>query len=349
MPTAFRFAPPSRSSKMDEQRQAMNDPIRKRQLAEQVVRALNLKLKTHNLDNSDEWQVACPFHIDKTPSMFIAPEKFVYHCFSCQAQGSLASLYYRITSRSFYKDFDIVNDEFTSFSFDPSNYVTPDYSVIDKDIDIQVRGEIVPAAKHPESIRYLRRRGIPFEIAKSMAMGFMDHGNINGTTFNKRLTIPIYEGSKLLAIEGRDTTGKQTHKVLYPKDSTVQTIYDVDILKREDPLYVVEGLTKLAVLRTDPFFANSTATFGAGISERQIWLLKQFSRIVMIPDNDEAGKKSMGRLKEHLGKPFEILEIPNLGIKDIGDVPTKLHTTVEALRHRGWGRQLKSSLTLIFY
>ena len=103
------------------------------------------------------------------------------------------------------------------------------------------------------------------------------------------------------------------------------------------------------MLRTDPFFANSTATFGAGISERQIWLLKQFSRIVMIPDNDEAGKKSMGHLKEHLGKPFEILEIPNLGIKDIGDVPTKLHTTVEALRHRGWGRQLKSSLTLIFY
>jgi DNA primase len=348
MPT-FRFAHPPKNARVEEQRQIMSDPFVKRQLAEKVVHALNLKVKTHNLASNDEWQVSCPFHLDKTPSMFIAPEKFVYHCFSCQSQGSLSSLYYRITSRSFYKDFDIVNDEFSTFSFDPSNYVTPDYSVIDRDVNIHIRGDIFPVDKHPEAIVYLRSHGIPFDIAKSMQMGFMDHGSINGTTFNKRLTIPVYEGSKLLSVEGRDTTGQQACKVLYPKDSYVQTLYDVDILNRSEPLYVVEGLTKLAVLRTDPFFKNSTATFGAGIGERQQWLLRQFDRIVMIPDNDEAGKTSMGRLKEGLGKPFEILELPNLGIKDVGDIPQKLHTTVAALRKRGWGRTMKSSLALVFY
>jgi DNA primase len=334
---------------MDEQRQAMNDPLRRRQLAEQVIQVLNLKLKTRNLDSADEWKVTCPFHIDKTPSMYISPEKFVYHCFSCQAEGSLQSLYYRITSRSFYKDFDIVNDEFTAFSFDSSRYTHQDFNVIDEDIHIQIQGNIIPADKHPDSIRYLRSRGIPFEIARSMAMGYMEQGHINGTTYRKRLTIPIYEGSRLLAVEGRDVTGAQPLKVLYPKDSYVQTIYDSDALKRDEPLYVVEGITKLAVLRTDSYFANSTATFGAGLSDRQIWLLKQFDRVIMIPDNDEAGKKSMGRLRENLGKPFEILEIPKLEIKDIGDIPTKLHTTVEALRKRGWGRSLKSSSDLVFY
>ena len=335
---------------MDDQRQAMNDPLRKRQLALQVVQALNLKLKSTHLDNSDEWRVLCPLHQEKTPqgSCYISPEKFVYHCFSCQESGSLSSLYYRLTGRSFYKDFNVVNDEFTAFSFD-SPYAIVDYSVIDPDINIQINGAIVPAHKHPASIKYLRAKGIPFDIAKAMKMGFMDRGYINGTTYAKRLTIPIYEGGRLLAVEGRDVTGTQPLKVLYPKDSTVQTLYDLDVLKRDEPLYVLEGLTKLAVLRTDHYFANSTATFGAGLNERQIWLMRQFDRIVMIPDNDDAGKRALGRLKENLEKPFEILEIPNLGIKDVGDIPTILHTTVEALRKRGWGRSLKASSELVFY
>ena len=347
--TSFRFAPPTRSSKMEEQRAAMNDPIRRRQLAQQIVQALNLKVKTRNLDTADEWKTTCPFHIDKTPSMYIAPERFQFHCFSCQKGGSLASLYYMLTSRSFYKDFDIVNDEFTSFSFDTAHYIEPDYSKVDRDVTITIAGNIIPAEKSPEAVRYLRSRGIPFDVAKSMSMGYMDRGSINGTVFNKRLTIPIYEAGHLLAIEGRDVTGKQASKVLYPKDSTVQTLYDLDNLKKDEPLYVLEGTTKLAVLRTDSYFANSTATFGAGLSDRQIWLMKQFDKIIMIPDNDEAGKRACGKLKEQLGKPFDILEIPNLGIKDVGDIPQKLHTTVEALRKRGWGRCLKSSLTLVFY
>lgn len=350
MPTSFSFAPPTRNSRMEEQRQAMNDPLRRRQLAEQVVHALGLKLKTRNLNAADEWRVICPLHQEKTPqgSCYISPEKFVYHCFSCQESGSLSSLYYRLTSRSFYKDFNIVNDEFTAFSFD-SPYAVTDYSIIDPNIRIQIRGAIVPAHKHPESIKYLRARGIPFDIAESMRMGFMNHGYINGTTFSKRLTIPVYEGSRLLAVEGRDVTGTQL-KVLYPKDSMVATIYDVDTLSRSDPLYVVEGLTKLAVLRSDPYFKNSTATFGAGLGDRQLWLLSQFDRVIMIPDKDDAGKKSLRKLKENFGKPFEILEIPSIGdIKDVGDIPTQLHTTVEALRKRGWGRVLKSSSDLVFY
>lgn len=351
MPAAFSFTPPTRSSRMDEQRQAMSDPLRRRQLAEQVVHALNLKLKTHRLDAYDEWRVLCPLHQEKTPqgSCYISPEKFVYHCFSCNESGSLQSLYYRLTGgHSFYKDFNVVNDEFTTFSFD-SPYAIVDFSVIDPDIHVRVRGNIVPAHKHPDSIKYLRDKGIPFDIARSMQMGYLEHGEINGTPYHKRLTIPIYEGSRLLAVEGRDVTGLQSLKVLYPKDSTVQTLYDVDILKRDEPLYVLEGLTKLAVLRTDSYFANSTATFGAGLNERQIWLLRQFDRVVMIPDKDEAGKKALRRLKENLERPFEILELPNMGIKDVGDIPQILRTTVEALRKRGWGRTLKSSSELIFY
>jgi len=129
----------------------------------------------------------------------------------------------------------------------------------------------------------------------------------------------------------------------------VQTLYDIDVLNKEEPLYVVEGLTKLAVLRTDPFFKNSTATFGAGLNARQLYLLSQFDQVVMIPDADEAGMRSVRRLKESMDHEFKILELPKLGIKDVGDIPQKLRRTVADLRRRGWGRTLKSSLSLIFY
>lgn len=331
-------------------RTVLSDPSKKRALAIQLVQVLHLKIKTRNIEAAEEWKVICPLHQEKTPtgSMHISPEKFIYHCFSCQASGSLATLYFQLTGRSFYKDYNISSDEFSSFSFTPS-YVEPDYSTIDKDIHIEVSGEVLPVEKSSEAIRYLRKRGITFEVANKMNMGFLKQGNINGTMFRNRLTIPIIENSKVLSIEGRDVTGLQTPKVLYPKDSTVQTLFDIDILDKSEPLYVVEGLMDLAVLRTDTYFKNSTALFGAGINERQLWLLNQFDKVIIIPDKDEAGSRSVRRLKEHLKREFFILEVPNLGIKDVGDIPQKLRTTVMNIRNRGWGRSLKSSLSLIFY
>lgn len=357
--TTFRFSPPIRSSKMDDIRSIMNNPMKKRELASRVVQSLKLKVKTRNLATADEWQCTCPFHTDKTPSMYIAPEKFVYHCFSCQAQGSLSSLYYTMTGRSLYKDYNIVNDEFTAFSFDTSPYEAVDNSKLPADLYVRdIQGEIVDADKHPTSIKYLRSRGIPFDIARSMKMGFMKQGVINGIqgkdgnlypVWYNRLTIPIYEGGVMLSMEGRDAIGGQDSKVLYARNTTTQTLYDLDTLQRDRPLYVVEGLTKLAVLRTDPFFANSTATFGAGLNARQLYLLGQFDQVIMIPDADDAGIRSVRRLKENMDHEFKILELPKLGIKDVGDIPQKLHTTVADLRRRGWGRSLKSSLSLIFY
>ncbi|MBD2816643.1 hypothetical protein ID850_18300, partial [Xenorhabdus sp. Flor] len=33
--------------------------------------------------------VLCPFHQEKTPSMVITPSKNLYHCFGCDAGGSV--------------------------------------------------------------------------------------------------------------------------------------------------------------------------------------------------------------------------------------------------------------------
>ena len=316
---AFTFSPPTKRSVQMDKKRTILDTAQKRSLAIQMVKALHLNVKTRNLETSEEWKVHCPFHKDKTPSMFISPEKFVYNCFSCHSQGSLASLYYKLTSRSLYKDFNIVNDEFTVFSFRAEAYEPPDYSKPPKDLYVKsVVGNIVPVDKSSEAIAYLRKRGIPFDIARSMSMGFMKEGVINGVlgkdgqlypVWRDRLVIPIVENGVILAYEGRDTTGSQESKVLYSRECTVQTLFELEKLKKDEPLYVVEGITKLAVLRTDPYFANSTATFGSGLNERQLWLLKQFDNVVIIPDADAAGMRSIKRLKENMNREFQVLEL----------------------------------------
>lgn len=317
-----------------------------RELTKEVV--VRLRIKVENA-SSDEWRCHCPFHSDRTPSMYINPDKFIYHCFQCGSSGSLYQLYKRITGGNLLKDIGVASDSFSSFAYQ-STYVEEDYTKLNPSILVNVtRGTPTEVENEPLAMRYLRKRGIPLSIAKQMQMKFLSLGEINGTHFANRLLIPIYEEGRCISMEGRDVTGQQDRKVLYPKNSTVSTLYDIDNLKKNKTLFVVEGLMDLAVLRTDSFFENSTAVFGAGISRRQLYLLNQFEDIIIIPDADEAGKKSLHRLRDGLKKPFKIMDVPNLGIKDVGDIPQKLRIPVESLRKRGWGRVLRSSTSLIFF
>ncbi|MBN3066289.1 DNA primase, partial [Pectobacterium aquaticum] len=51
----------------------------------EVVRAQGRKVVKRGKD----WVVLCPFHQENTPSCVISPEKNLYHCFGCDAGGSV--------------------------------------------------------------------------------------------------------------------------------------------------------------------------------------------------------------------------------------------------------------------
>jgi DNA primase len=321
------------------------------EITKEAMKRIHLKSLWKESSWTGDVPCHCPFHEDKTPSMFVHIEKGVYNCFSCGSRGTIASLYRDITGSSLYKDLNIPTDEFSRFAthtaYAPE---VEDYSKLDREISINIQGTITKIRESADAVQYLRRRGITFEVADSMQMAYMESGRINGTVYRKRLLLPIYDDGKLISVEGRDVTGNQPTKVLYPKDSSVNTLYDIDKLDLEKPLYVVEGLTDLAVLRTDPYFANSTAIFGAQVTRRQSWLLNQVSNLILIPDNDKAGRNTTRKLTEELDRPFQILDVPKLqDIKDIGDIPTKLHTTVYNLRRRGWGRNTVLSSSRVFH
>lgn len=288
----------------------------------------------------------CPFHVDKTPSMFIHMTQGIYRCFSCNKSGTMAGLFWDITSTSLYKTLDIATDQFSNF--DTYRDVPKIDHTKPKKVDIKIDGRKQAVDSNSACIMYLRKRGISFNTAKALGLSYMKSGKINFVKYESRLLIPVLENGKLLSVEGRAVDEVyEGPKVLYPKGSSTNTLFDIDNLDKSKPLYVVEGLTDLMVLREDSHFANSTSIFGAGITARQLYLLEDYD-VISIPNKDLAGYNTVKKMVDGMSRSFRILAIPNLEqIGDVGDFVTKLHSTVKKMRSRGWGRDIQTPETYL--
>ena len=314
----------------------------------------------------------CPFHTDKHPSFSVDLDRALCHCFSCGYNGKLRGLFREITGHSINKELGIKWE-----AQDEATFVNPFKETVKEDLSatpdvhIALDGAFIPVDKDPDVCKYLMKRCIPVSVAKSMRMSFATMARSFDTFepnnkdqmvyFTKRLVIPIYERGKLLSCEGRDIYGKEYYynmlrrkgldpdeheykKCIYPRGASTSTLYDIDKLDSSRRLYFVEGIMDLAVLRTDSFFntKNSTAVFGASISERQRYFLKQFDFTYII-DADLAGWLSLRRLIEALKEApikrdwkFVVPPFHEQGVKDVGDIPVKTGKTIEQCRKAHW-------------
>ena len=311
----------------------------RREMTLYAISRLGLKSKSLITPNTQQVMVSCPFHKDKSPSMGIDVARGVAHCFSCSWSGSIEKLYKELTNGNLRKELGYLDDPFTSFSSSLNfQYIVDDTRL--KDIHINADLSLMrDAYTDPTCAAYLRKRGIPEPVAKSMGFKYAEDILINNNRFRNRLLIPVYEDKKLISIEGRRILNNDETKVLYPRNSSVNTLFDIDNLDETSTLYAVEGLMDLAVLRTSNTFRNSTSIFGANITKRQLDLLKQFPKIVYIPDSDAAGEKTVEKLKSaRLGNVY-ILRIPkkinNIDVKDVGDL-TKARIVPQDLVDRNW-------------
>lgn len=339
-----------------------------REINEQIVLRLDIsKSVKHNSIMGH-----CPFHTDKHPSFSVDLDRALCHCFSCGYNGKLRGLFREITGHSINKELGIKWE-----AQDEATFVNPFKETIKEDLSatpdvhIALDGAFIPVDKDPDVCKYLMQRCIPVSVAKSMRMSFATMARSFDTFepnnkdqmvyFTKRLVIPIYERGKLLSCEGRDIYGKEYYynmlrrkgldpdeheykKCIYPRGASTSTLYDIDKLDSSRRLYLVEGIMDLAVLRSDSFFntKNSTAVFGASISERQRYFLKQFDFTYVI-DNDLAGWLSLRRLMEALKEApikrdwkFVVPPFHEQGVKDVGDIPVKTGKTIEQCRKAHW-------------
>lgn len=319
----------------------MQQSTNRRELTISALRLLNLKSKNTINPSTKEIMVSCPIHgKDRTPSMGIDLERGIYNCFACGAHGTIENLYRTVTGQSLNVALGLNLDSFSTFA-NRTPIVTFEEPLTLKNVYLNLnKTDFKELNYNPDVLKYLRSRGISLKVAHTMQMKYVENSRINGTLFKRRLIIPIYENNKLISIEGRRVYSEDPDpKVLYPKNCTVNTLFDIDNLDKQNTLYACEGLMDLAVLRTCDLFKNSTSIFGANLTQRQVELFKQFPKIVYIPDLDAAGTKTVDIMKEASLKNVYILPPPktinNCAIKDIGDIP-KARATIQQLVDRRW-------------
>ena len=248
---------------------------------------------------------------------------------------------------SLYKDFTGIDlfpkngkmDAFTKFSRPTFEYQyhVPKRKTVYLNYD---PNSFVPALSSNRCIDYLKRRGINLELAEKAGFLYAEDTSINTTKFNDRLCIPVYERKRLVSMEGRrlnpDGLGP---KVLYPKNTSVDLLYDIDNLDFDCDVFAVEGLMDLFVLRSCSFFSNSTSIFGANVTKRQLEQISKCKRFIYIYDLDDAGKKTVEQLRNSGLDNLYILRIPSsykgVALKDVGDFP-KAGLSVEDLLNRKW-------------
>lgn len=302
---------------------------------------------------------SCPKHIDKSPSLHVDYERGLYHCFSCNQGGSLLTLFYEEKGQSAFKYFEIEN----TYTRKPNLLVK---TALSEDtlykkppiVRLTLDGSYIKASKSDVAIEWAKSRGFPLSALDNFNMYFSKNVVITDTVnlqkpleerqtkFDNRILIPIKEAGKLISFEGRSTSltpsfDNKVIKSLYPKGSSLKTLYDFDKLNKKEPLYLVEGLMDLIALRTHPKFKNSTTIFGASIADRQHYLLNKFDKIIYIINNDDAGKRSLDNLKKNFkGELLYLLPPPHCG--DVNDIihPQHLNSTLEEQINKGWSKRL---------
>jgi DNA primase len=268
----------------------------------------NVKKGWHN--------IRCPFCDDKSNHGGISPSGF-YKCWRCDG-GTLLNALSRITKFSKSEIMRILKKYNYEAHFEKPMLGEKLHSL-----------QSVPGSKlSPMHHDYLLGRDYDsFALeAKYGLRGTGIAGNWQGKDFSYRLIIPVKDiDGNLISFLGRDITGKQELRYKNcPKELSAkpvkETLYNIEIAKDFDVVFVVEGVFDL--WRIDK--PQSVATFGIELSQSQVKLLSMFRKIVFIFDPEEKAQHNAKTYAQRIsatGCDAYTLDLRTAGFeKDLADM-----------------------------
>jgi DNA primase len=186
----------------------------------------------------------------------------------------------------------------------------------------------------------LEGRGIPVETLERFRIGWDPEKD--------RIVFPHFWKGALVGWQTRriwnDGTEKYKNSPDFPKDETLYNAYPKG---PRGPSRIVVVESNMSVLRHVHAMPMSS-TFGAKITDRQLWLLEGYEEIVIWMDNDKAGWKATERLGEHLGLGARglVRVVISPYAADPGDLPTEVAEGMvdEAVPYDLWRRPEPESL-----
>lgn len=185
-----------------------------------------------------------------------------------------------------------------------------------KPIDLQ--GNEYDPFQFPHVKQMLRKLSINREFVEHFGLTYVKYATINGTEFVDRLLFKVYENGRLRNVEGRDVTGEQTPKVLYPYKGdiynvTSDVLWNYDQLRHDEPLVVCEGI-KDTIKIWRYVTRNVTSLFGNKVGANQKKQLLGFQKLIVFADNDAGGDELIDQIDDLIkDREFYIATTPHRG------------------------------------
>lgn len=280
----------------------------------------------------------CPFHKENTPSFRVYKADggvWLFKCFGCSANGNVFQFFEKLDKISFGQAVDkvvtvsgwvegkqAVESVFTEVLEGEKKYSTYPLSVLKQ----AEKG----LAESQDARGWLSGRGITYETAKSLRIGFIqsaraikqshpwvDKGWIVIPTINDG-TITCLKYRSLVAKKSED--GRTSGILRGPNMKT--SLYNIEACQPFDDVFVVEGEPDAIVLTQAGYnaVAYPSAEYTPTSSERD--QLVKANRIFLAGDSDGPGQTAMKKLWNELRERTYMLEWPE-GIKDANDALTK--------------------------
>jgi len=264
---------------------------------------------TNELDN--DLMLFCPFHNNyRSPSAEISKDTGLFWCFSCQETKTLEEVIMHVTKRSYFEAARLIDSKSETKDIEDSlNSIlqkAPEFVEYDPQAILKLHTNVF---RNKRAQEYFISRGISEESIKKYNLGYSENQDM--------VTIPVHSPEGVcVGFVGRSIEGKTFKNSTNLKKS--HTMFNLYKAKRHDKVFVVES--SFDAIRLEQCGVHAVAVLGATVSKEQRKLLKQyFNQVIVLGDNDEAGKNMSNKIKDSFGSGCVVASVP-IGFKDISEM-----------------------------
>jgi len=279
------------------------------------------------------YRALCPFHVEKTPSFYVSPEKQLYHCFGCKAGGNVITFVMNFERIGFT---DAVRKlaERTGIRLEKKRIKGPEekfYKALEFAREFYMR--YLWSSEGKPARDYLFLRGFSKEILEYFSIGFvpidagpiLEEGAKKGISVDvlieagvihqsehscypwlrDRIVFPIMNSAgRTIGFGGRTIKDEEPKYINSPETPVFKkrrVLYGFDKAKngiRRDGAMLVEGYFDVMRLHSVGI-ENAVAPLGTAFTEEQAGILRRYNeRIYLLFDGDESGMKAAKRSLE---------------------------------------------------
>jgi DNA primase len=255
--------------------------------------------------------IFCPYHNNyRSPAAEVSKENGLFYCFGCQESHSLIEVIMHVTKRSYFESARMVDSKSENVNFIESMEAKlnkkPDFVEFDNEL---IKRLNTSALNSQRAANYYLGRGITKDSVERYLLGYSESQDM--------VTIPVHSPDGMcLGFVGRSVEGKEFKNT--PGLPKAKTMFNLFRAKRFDKVFVVES--SFDAIRLEQAGAHAVATLGASVSSKQRELLKKyFNNVIVLGDNDDAGKEMANKLTNILGSNSIRASLPE-SVKDVSDL-----------------------------